>query len=385
VVLGTLFLFAVLVVVIHVVAVRGVGRTVRLQELRLVAQAAERQLDEGRVPDLPDSSGYAVVAGTGAVVAGALPPYLRWHPPARWAAGEECRGRAGPCWVVRARPESVDAGRRLVVYHRAVPSPEVLGSVSFAFLASVVAWVGVSAAAGLFLLRALREADQSRRLLLAGLAHDLGTPLTSIRGFAETRLAGGGGDERDGRTWTVIYREAVRMQRLIEDMLALSRLEAGRFAVVARAFDLREAVEAAAERATLAYGAGPTVEVPAVPAFAAADRDRVDQVLANLVDNAYRHGQGRNVTIALRPASDPGRWRLEVADEGPGLSPAARSHLYEPFRPGGAGRGSGLGLAIVREIVARHGGVLRVEEGPGCRVSVELPAAEPPHAPGGGA
>jgi signal transduction histidine kinase len=371
------------VVVIHVVAVRGVGRSVRLQELRLAAQAAERQLDEGRIPELPDSSGYAVVAGTGAVVAGVLPPYLRWHPPARWEAGEECRGRGGPCWVVRARPESDDAGRRLVVYHRAVPSPEILGSVSFAFLASVVAWVGVSAAAGLFLLRALREADQSRRLLLAGLAHDLGTPLTSIRGFAETRLGSGEGDERDRRTWTVIYREAVRMQRLIEDMLALSRLEAGRFAVVARAFDLRDAALAAAERATLAHGAGPAVEVPAAPAFAAADRDRVDQVLANLVDNAYRHGGGR-VTIALRPASDPARWLLEVADEGPGLSPAARAHLYEPFRPSGAGRGSGLGLAIVREIVARHGGVLRVGEGPGCRVSIELPAAAAP-GPGGGA
>jgi signal transduction histidine kinase len=385
VVLGTLLLFAVLVVVIHVVAVRGVGRTVRLQELRLVSQAAERQLDEGRVPDLPDSSGYAVISGTGAVLAGALPPYLRWHPPARWEPGEQCRGRGGPCWVVRARPASDDDARRLVVYHRGVPSPEVLGSVSFALLGSVVAWVAVSAAAGLFLLRALREADQSRRLLLAGLAHDLGTPLTSIRGFAETRLAGGAGDERDRRTWTVVYREAVRMQRLIEDMLALSRLEAGRFAVVPRAFDLREAVLAAAERATLALGAGPAVDVPAAPAFAAADRDRVDQILANLVDNAYRHGGGRNVRIALRPAGGPGRWLLEVEDDGPGLSPAARAHLYEPFRPGGAGRGSGLGLAIVREIVGRHGGVIRVADGPGCRVSVELPAAAPAPEPGAGA
>src|SRR5262249_1760779 len=257
VVLGTLLLFAVLVVVIHVVAVRGVGRTVRLQELRLVSQAAERQLDEGRVPDLPDSSGYAVVSGTGAVLAGALPPYLRWHPPARLEPGEQCRGKAGPCWVVRPRPLPDDGARRLVVSHRAVPSPGAVASVGFALLAGVAAWVAVSAGAGLFLLRALREADQSRRLLLAGLAHDLGTPLTSIRGFAETRLAGGAGDERDRRTWTVVYREAVRMQRLIEDMLALSRLEAGRFAVVAPALHPREAVEAAAQRATLAHRARP--------------------------------------------------------------------------------------------------------------------------------
>jgi signal transduction histidine kinase len=264
-----------------------------------------------------------------------------------------------------------------VVYHRARPSPEVLGSAGLGLIASVVASVAVSAGAGLFLLRALKDADRSRRLLLAGLAHDLGTPLTSIRGFAETRLSGGA-DAPDRRTWTVVYREAVRMQRLIEDMLALSRLEAGGFAVVPRPFDLRNAVEAAAERAGLAHGVPPRVELPEGEALAAADRDRLDQVLANLVDNAYRHGGGRNVRLGLRRAPDAARWLIEVADDGPGLSAEARAHLYEPFRPGGTSRGSGLGLAIAREIVARHRGVLRFEPGGGCRVVVELAASAGP-------
>jgi signal transduction histidine kinase len=376
VVLGTLLLFAVLVVIIHLVAVRGASRNLRLQELRLMAEVAERQLDEGRVPELPDFSGYAVVSPSGTLLSGTLPPYLRWHPPSAWTPGEECRARGGPCWVVRALPGRQDDSH-LVVYHRVRPSPEVLGSVSFGLIGSVIAWVAVSAAAGLFLLRALRHADRSRRLLLAGLAHDLGTPLTSIRGFAETRLSGDGRNAEDRRTWTVVYREAVRMQRLIEDMLALSRLEAGRFAVVPRPFDLRETVEAAAERAALAHGTGPRVDLPETEAEVVADRDRIDQVLANLVDNAYRHGGARNVRIGLRRADDASRWRVEVADDGPGLTPEARAHLYEPYRPAGGGRGSGLGLSIAREIIVRHGGRLHVDDGPGCRVVVELPSAPP--------
>jgi signal transduction histidine kinase len=268
-------------------------------------------------------------------------------------------------------------GARLVVYPRVFGAPGFWGPVSIALLGSVAAWLTFSALAGLVLLRSLRRADESRRRLLAGLAHDLGTPLTSIRGFAETRLAAEGDTALPGdrRVWTVVYREALRMQRLIEDMLALTRLEAGRFAMVPRPFDLREVVQAAAERAELAQGTGPQVEVPDTPAVATADRDRIDQALANLVDNAYRHGGAKGVALRLEPAGPS--WRITVSDQGPGLAPEARAHLYEPFRPWGSGRGSGLGLAITREIAVLHGGVLRVEDGPGCRVVLELPVAGP--------
>ena len=291
--------------------------------------------------------------------------------------GERCGEWGYWCWAVRAVPGH-DAEARLVVYPRLRRTPGFLGPVSFALLGSVLAWLVVSALAGLVLLRSLRNADDSRRRLLASLAHDLGTPLTSIRGFAETRLSAeagtGAGDER--RVWTVVYREALRMQRLIEDMLALTRVEAGRFAIVARQFDLREVLHAAAERAELAHGSGPRLDLPDAPAVAIADRDRIDQVLANVVDNAYRHGEGREVTLRLESAGVD-RWRITVEDAGPGLAPEARAHLFEPFHTAGSGKGSGLGLAIAREIVARHGGSLRVEDGPGCRVVVELPAGGP--------
>lgn len=378
--LGTLFLFAFAVLLIHALAIGHATEPLRMEGLRILADAVVRDLDAGRRPILPEPFAFAVIAPSGAVLDGAGPPGgFHFREPQR-PPGEWCARWGRPCWALRELPSR----GRLVVYPRVFGAPGFWGPVSIALLGSVAAWLAVSALAGLVLLRSLRRADESRRRLLAGLAHDLGTPLTSIRGFAETRLAAEGdtGQPGDRRVWTVVYREALRMQRLIEDMLALTRLEAGRFAIVPRPFDLREVVQAAAERAELAHGTGPAVEVPDAPAIATADRDRIDQALANLVDNAYRHGGGKGVTLRLEPGPttlEPlhASWRITVSDQGPGLAPEARAHLYEPFRPWGPGRGSGLGLAITREIVARHGGVLRVEDGEGCRVVLELPVAGP--------
>ena len=379
-VLGTLFLFAFAVLHIHALAVGHATEPLRIEGLRILADAAARDLDEGRRPILPEPFAFAVVTPSGALLDGVRPSGgFHFHEPQGYP-GEHCARWGRPCWALRELRDRGDGngnGARLVVYPRVFGAPGFWGPVSIALLGSVVAWLAFSALAGLVLLRSLRRADESRRRLLAGLAHDLGTPLTSIRGFAETRLATEGDTAQPGdrRVWTVVYREALRMQRLIEDMLALTRLEAGRFAIVPRPFDLREVVQAAAERAELAQGTGPVVEVPDAPAIVTADRDRIDQALANLVDNAYRHGGGKGVTLRLEPAH--ASWRITVSDQGPGLAPEARAHLYEPFQPWGPGRGSGLGLAITREIVARHGGVLRVEDGPGCRVVLELPVAGP--------
>src|SRR5207247_11224465 len=93
--------------------------------------------------------------------------------------------------------------------------------------------------------------------------------------------------------------------------------------------------------------------------------------------SVYRQCGGRVVRCSFECEPGVATCRITVSDEGPGLAPEARAHLYEPFRPWGSGRGSGLGLAIAREIVARHEGALRIEEGPGCRVVVELPAHGP--------
>jgi hypothetical protein len=170
-----------------------------------------------------------------------------------------------------------------------------------------------------------------------------------------------------------VYREALRMQRLVEDMLAVSRLEAGRLAMVPRPYDMRESMEAAAERAALAYDRPPALDVPSEPVVLTADRDRIDQVLGNLVDNAYRHGGGK-VEIGLR--KEPGRVSIVIRDHGRGLSPAVRETLFQRYQRGEtAAGGSGLGLAVAREIAERHGGRLVLEDatGGGCEARLELP------------
>ena len=359
VVLGAV-LCGVVVVALHALALARATTPLRLDALRLLSDDLAPRLVRGEKPSLPSPYAHAVVGADGAVVSGEAPPawFEGWQ---TLDSGERCGRLGNGCFAVRPLP----GGSKLVFYLR---PPLLVGPLTVALLGSVLAWVGISALAGLLLLRTMREADASRRRLVAALAHDLGTPLTSIRGFAETLLAAPG--EADRRSLSVLYREALRMQRLVEDMLALSRLEAGRLDLVRRPFDLRDALGSAADRAAMAYGEAPAVTLPEAPAIANADRDRVEQVLANVVDNAYRHG-GRPPKLALRRH---GRGVvIEVADEGPGLSAEARAHLFEAFARGDGTKGSGLGLAVAREIVARHGGRLDLSGPPGCRVTIELP------------
>ena len=350
----------VVVLVLHALALARTTTPLRLDALRLLSDDLAQRITRGEAPSLPSPYAHAIIGADGRVLSGEAPP--RWFDGWRTLpSGERCGRFGNGCFAVRP----LAGGGRLVFYLR----PQVLvGPFTVALLGSVVAWIAISALAGLLLLRTMREADASRRRLVAALAHDLGTPLTSIRGFAETLLAAPG--EADRRSLSVLYREALRMQRLVEDMLALSRLEAGRLDLVRRPFDLREALRSAADRAAMAYGEAPAVALPESSAVASADRDRVEQVLANVVDNAYRHGGGVP-RLALR--RDGAGFVIEVADEGPGLSAEARAHLFEAFARGDGAKGSGLGLAVAREIVVRHGGRLDVSGPPGCRVTIELP------------
>lgn len=377
VVLGTLSLFGVTVVLLHLAALGRATAPMRAEVLRIVADARAGRASTGtaaaRGPQFPS----ALFGPDGQQRSGRPVPWWIRRDLLRLTDGEHCSRFLGLCYAVRTVPLA-DGPGHLILYQ--VSAASALGPLSLAFVASVLIWLLASSATGLILLSALRRADESRRRLLAGLAHDLGTPLTSIRGFAETLLAAPVPDPSTAeqaaarRGWSIVYREALRMQRLVEDMLALTRLEARRLDLVRRPFDLRALVESAAERAALAFGTPPELRLAADPALITADRDRIDQVLGNLLDNAYRHGRGQQVGVSLEPAG-PG-FQVAVTDHGPGLSAKARARLFEPFHRGdGEAGGSGLGLAIARHIAERHGGSLAVDDAPGggCRAVLTLP------------
>jgi signal transduction histidine kinase len=172
-----------------------------------------------------------------------------------------------------------------------------------------------------------------------------------------------------------------RLGRLVTELLDLSRIEAGVAPLCRESFDVAEFLQGAvreAEIAADAAGRDVAFTVDAVPATAVADPGRLHQVLANLLDNAARHSpSGGTVTAAA--SRDADQLVIDVTDEGPGIPPAERAHVFERFtrggRPAASGGGTGLGLAIAQWVVELHGGSIAVVDAPapGCRIRVSLP------------
>ena len=234
----------VVVLVLHALALARTTTPLRLDALRLLSDDLAPRIARHEVPSLPAPYAHAIVGADGTVVSGeAPPPWLGWR---TLGYGERCNRFGNGCFAVRPLP----GGSKLVFYVR----PRLLpGPFTVALLGSVLALIGISALAGLLLLRTMREADASRRRLVAALAHDLGTPLTSIRGFAETLLATPG--EADRRSLRPAPRAAHAVSsRTCRPLPAGGRPPRPR----AASFDPREAVRSAADRA-----AGPR-EAPAM-------------------------------------------------------------------------------------------------------------------------
>jgi two-component system, OmpR family, sensor histidine kinase BaeS len=241
--------------------------------------------------------------------------------------------------------------------------------------------------------RARLEANElQRRQLFADITHELATPLTSIRGYAETLLDPRVPVSEDERTRYVrgVLEESRRLDRLIRDLLELARLEAGATPLAKESLDWAALCRHTLERfEPRLREAGLKWTWRAVPAEAwiEADGRRVEQVLDNLITNALRYvPRGGTLQLALdRPPEHPDRFRLVVSDDGPGLPEEDLTRVFERFYRGSGHRaatgarddlGSGLGLAIVREIVQRHGGSVRAEARypRGISIVVELPA-----------
>jgi two-component system sensor histidine kinase BaeS len=219
----------------------------------------------------------------------------------------------------------------------------------------------------------LALARDAERAVLLSVSHDLRTPLTSIRGYAEG-IEDGTIDP--GEAAAVVGREAGRLERLVGDLLALARLRQGVLEVRSEPVDLAAVAREAEERLRpRAREVGVEVLVEGGPAPATADHGRALQVVTNLLDNAIRVSpRGGVVTIATAPGE------LRVSDRGPGIPEAELPQAFERFhlraRTGnGSPEGAGLGLAIVRELTEAMGGSVAAENlpGGGARFTVRLP------------
>jgi len=213
----------------------------------------------------------------------------------------------------------------------------------------------------------MRELEALRRDFVSNVSHELRTPLAAMKIMIETLQSGADGDAADGFLRSLAA-ETDRMVVLVEELLDLARLESGKLEMRFGSVDLselcRNAVATNAPRAR-SLGLVLTLAVPAQPVSIIGDRDRLVQVVFNLLDNALRHSSsGGHVEVGLSLAS--GLATLYVKDDGPGIPYDALPHIFERFyvvdrsRSRSAG-GTGLGLAIVKHIVESHGGSVTAE------------------------
>ena len=226
----------------------------------------------------------------------------------------------------------------------------------------------------------LRRLETIRRDFVANVSHELKTPLTAVSGYAETLLDDGIAPDERRRFVETIYENATRMQRIVDDLLDLSRIESGgwrpnvmRVDVAAIVSDVFTAVLPAADAKGLALVANVAPDATHVRVDPTAFR----QILTNLVENAVRYTREGSVTLRTR-AGDGGVW-VEVSDTGIGIAPEHLPRIFERFYRVDAGRsrdegGTGLGLAIVRHLVDAHGGRIEATSavGRGTTVSVHL-------------
>lgn len=236
----------------------------------------------------------------------------------------------------------------------------------------------------------IQQSDQQRRQLLADISHELATPLTSIRGYADTLSEPSVPVSDQERVAYIrnIVEESERMDLLIQDLLELTRLEAGAVSLITERLDWTALCRNTMHRFEPRFrAAGIQIQWEGATdeAWLEADGRRLEQVLENLLINALRYvPEGGTVVLSLSPVQDaePRAFRLIVSDDGPGFPVADLPHVFDRFYRADLARstgGSGLGLAIVKEIVLRHGGDVRAEnQSPtGAAIIIELPVAWP--------
>jgi two-component system sensor histidine kinase MtrB len=216
----------------------------------------------------------------------------------------------------------------------------------------------------------LQAAQARERRFTADVAHELRTPLTALMG--EASLLADHLDEmppESRRPAELLIADVARLRKLVEDLMEISRFDAGAESVHAEDVDVAALVRAAVR----ARGWGDRVRLEGDGLQVTSDPRRLERIVANLVDNAFEHG-GTRVIVSIGPGT------VEVADDGPGIEPEHLPHLFERFYKADAsrsGRGTGLGLAIAQENARLLGGELEIasEPGRGSRFTLRLPVA----------
>lgn len=226
----------------------------------------------------------------------------------------------------------------------------------------------------------MKKLEGMRKDFVANVSHELRTPITSIKGFSETLLDGEIHDRETTQTFLeIIYNESDRIQNLIEDLLALSKLESESFQLVLQKFSSIQLIESL--KPGLEYKAnqkGITLKTSIEDIEIKADRDRISQVIINLLDNAMNY-TSENGEVTLRIFKDAESVKIEVTDTGIGIPQKEIARIFQRFYRVDKARardsgGTGLGLAIVKHIVEVHDGEILVDstlnQGTTIRVSI---------------
>ncbi len=347
------------------------------EELRRRVQDLERERDERERILMHMSDGVALVDGAGRAVRinAALSEILGLPLPRPVDAtlADLVRSTELDDLVARARGEG-----------RPVSSELRLWAPRQRLVHATATPLGADDDAVLLVVHDLTEQERLNRVrqdFVANVSHELRTPLTSLRGYADTLLEGGLEDiERRREFVGVIRDQAVRLNDLIQDLLSLAELERPGAGLRLAPIDLREVVRrVAGQMQRRAEAGGLELEVvPGPPLRIEGDEARLEQVIANLLDNAVKYTESGGVTVTL--GADHDRAWCEVTDTGPGIPAEDQPRIFERFYRVDKARsrekgGTGLGLSIVKHILALHGGTISVKSriGEGSVFRFELP------------
>jgi len=330
----------------------GVGRIVRLAQLRVGALVVAEPESALRSRWVQLAWKLALAFGIGVPIAGALVVYFS-------------RRIVRPLEALTAAADEVAAG------HYKVEVPEHMGGSEVERLAARFSEMTARIA----------ESEALTRNFLMSVSHELRTPLTAIRGHVAALREGVLEDEQSrGRSLEVIAEEALRLERLVGDVLDLAKLDARRFALLREEVDMRALCERAyATFAEEARARGIVYDLDlGEGAILVTDGDRVLQIVSNLLANALRWTpEGGRVDLGLNAQN--GEVLVAVTDTGPGIEPDGVERIFRPFWSGDGG-GTGLGLTIARELALALGGRLELDTklGRGSRFVLVLPVAAVP-------